>query len=148
MLRTDTLTDEHLAIESLAADLLCHARAQLPCIDDIAQTRWQLSRLLLTHLAAEDRLLHPMLQRGPCPRLAAVSIRLQATTGELAEVFKAYMRDWDGPRIESEPAGFAQATGAAVCALRRRIRAEEMQLYRHIPSAGPAVVVDAAARRA
>ncbi len=148
MLRRERLSDEHTAIEEIAAELLDQCRARPLDPVGIARTRWQLSRLLLAHLAAEDRLLYPLLEREGSAEVADLSRRMQAQMGGLADAFKAYMRDWDGGRLAADPDGFVAATRGVLSALAQRIRHEETQLYRHIPSSAAPHKVDAALRRA
>ena len=143
-LRRETLVEEHAALGAVIGDLLrCAALRPLP-FAELAQLRWRLSRLLLAHLAKEDRLLHPMLQRGADPVAAALSRRFEEEMGGLSDGFKAYMQDWDAPRIEAQPDAFETATRGLAAALADRIHREETQLYRHIPMAK----VDADARHA
>ncbi|KQM98247.1 hemerythrin domain-containing protein [Sphingomonas sp. Leaf25] len=148
MLHRDRLSEEHRAIEAVAAGLLglCATRPLDP--GAVARARWQLSRLLLAHLATEDQLLYPLLERDPSPEVANLSRRMQAQMGGLADAFKAYMRDWDGTALAADPDGFVHATRAVLAALGQRIRQEESQLYRHIPPPSAPRTVDAAPRRA
>ncbi len=148
MIRRETLIDEHAAIEAVAADLLHHAAERPASIAAIARTRWQFSRLLLAHLAKEDRLLHPQLQRGGSPEAADLSRRFEAEMGGLAEAFKRFMTTWDGDRIAADPDAFERDALTIVTALSARIHREETQLYRHIPAPPDPREVDAAARRA
>ncbi|MDJ0278338.1 hemerythrin domain-containing protein [Sphingomonas sp. 2R-10] len=133
-LRRETLVAEHAELLAVIGDLLRHAARRPQPVADIAQLRWRLSRLLLAHLAKEDRLLHPMLQRGGDPVAAALSHRFEEEMGGLSDGFKAYMQDWDAQRIAADPGGFETATRSLATALSDRIRREETQLYRHIPT--------------
>jgi len=133
-LRRETLVEEHAELGAVVGDLRRRAALRPLPIADIAQLRWRLSRLLLAHLAKEDRLLHPMLQRAGNPVVAALSRRFEEEMGGLSDGFKAYMQDWDAPRIEAEPDAFETATRALAAALADRIHREETQLYRHIPT--------------
>lgn len=143
-LQRETLVKEHAELAAVIGDLLHHAASRPPPIADLAQLRWRLSRLLLAHLAKEDRLLHPMLQRGDDPVAAALSRRFEEEMGGLSDGFKAYMQDWDAPRIAERPDAFEAATRGLAAALADRIHCEETQLYRHIPTP----TVDARALRA
>ncbi|KQM59942.1 MULTISPECIES: hemerythrin domain-containing protein [unclassified Sphingomonas] len=142
-LERKTLVAEHVELGAVIGDLLHHAARRPPPIADIAQLRWRMSRLLLAHLAKEDRLLHPMLQRSGDPAVAALSRRFEAEMGGLSDGFKAYMQDWDAGRIEARPDAFEAASRALAAALADRIRREETQLYRHIPGDRTAGEVDA-----
>jgi hypothetical protein len=148
MLDRKTLVDEHMALEAMAIDLSLHAQARPLDRGEIARTRWRLGRMLLAHLAQEDSVLHPLLQRGPCPVAAAMSRQLAHEMGGLADGFKAYIADWDGERMDADPDGFERATCDLVAALSDRIRVEETQLYRHIPDVTRPRTVDVGVRRA
>jgi iron-sulfur cluster repair protein YtfE (RIC family) len=142
-LERHTLIAEHAELGAMLGDLLRHAARRPPPIADIAQVRWRMSRLLLAHLAKEDRLLHPLLQRSGDPAAVRLSQQFEAEMGGLSDAFKAYMQDWDAGRIEADPAAFEAASRALAAVLADRIRREETQLYRHIPAAPPARTVDA-----
>lgn len=148
MLSHDTLVAEHIAIETIAADLR-HLAGQRP-LDTVAvaRTRWMLSRTLLAHLAKEDLLLYPMLQRSAVAEVANLARRSAEEIGGLSDGFKAYMRRWTSEAIARDLDGFERATQAILAALHARIRREETQLYRHIPGTAAAPTVDGGARAA
>ncbi len=148
MLDRETLVDEHAAIEAVAADLLVGAAQRPPDLVLLGQHRWRLSRLLLAHLAKEDRLLHPQLQRSDNAETVALSRRFEAEMGGLADAFKTFMATWDATAIADDPAGFEADARQVLTALADRIRREEMQLYRHIPPGPASHEVDAGPRRA
>ncbi|MEH3039970.1 MAG: hemerythrin domain-containing protein [Sphingomonas paucimobilis] len=148
MLDPDNLLSEHLAIEGIAADLTHHAAQRPLDAAAVAKTRWALSRQLLAHLAKEDRLLYPRLQRSPDAAVAALADRFAAELGGLSDAFKQYMRHWTAESIATDADGFERDTHAVLHALRNRIHHEESELYRHIPRAPAAAKVDASARAA
>ncbi len=148
MLSHDTLVTEHIAIETIAADLRLLAGQRPVDTAAIASTRWMLSRTLLAHLAKEDRLLYPMLQRSPVAEVADLARQSVEETGGLSDGFKDYMRRWTGDAIARDLDGFERATQAILTVLHDRIRREETQLYRHIPGAAAAPKVDGGARAA
>ncbi len=147
-IKRETLVEEHAGLIAIIGDLLRHAGHRPPPVAEIARLRWRLSRLLLAHLAKEDRMLHPMLQRGNDPAAAALSRRFEEEMGGLSDAFKAYMQDWDTARIEEDPGAFETASKALAAALADRIRREETQLYRHIPGEPAPAKVDAGNRAA
>ena len=148
MLDPDCLLGEHLAIEAIAADLVHHAGQRPLDTVAVAQTRWALSRHLLAHLAKEDSLLYPRLQRSPDTQVAALAHRFAAELGGLSDAFKQYMRHWSAERIAADADGFERDTHIVLSALQDRIHREESELYRHIPGAAAAAKVDAGARAA
>ncbi|PZT93153.1 MAG: hypothetical protein DI625_11290 [Sphingomonas sp.] len=147
-LTRETLVDEHAELTAVIGELVEQAAQRPLPASAVAPLRWRLSRLLLAHLAKEDRLLHPLLQRGGDPVAAALSRRFEEEMGGLADAFKAYMHDWNGQQIADDPDGFETATRGLAAVLADRIRREETQLYRHIPGATPPAEVDAGALRA
>lgn len=148
MLDYDTLVAEHLDIETTAADLLHHAGHRPLDAAAVATARWSLSRKLLAHLAKEDLLLYPMLQRSKVAGIADLARHSAQEVGGLCEAFKAYMRRWTGEAIAADPDGFERETRGIVAALHDRILREESQLYRHIQGAPAAPKVDGGARAA
>ncbi len=148
MLSYDTLVAEHIAIETIAADLRFHAGQRPLDTAAVATARWMLSRTLLPHLAKEDQLLYPMLQRSPVAEVADLTRQAALEGGGLSDRFKAYMRRWTSDAIACDPDGFDRDTQAILAALHDRILREESQLYRHIPGAMAVPKVDGGARAA
>lgn len=90
--------------------------------------RWQFARLLMAHLALEDRIFYPGIQRMPDEQLRTAAQRLQIEMGPLAGAFSAYMSRWSDDRIAREWAGFCQDTREIVKSLMTRIDREERTL--------------------
>ena len=91
--------------------------------------RWQLARKLMAHLALEDRILYPALQRQGDDRIRATAARIQAEIGALADSFARYMAAWTDERITRDWRGFCADSGRVLDALSRRIDREERILY-------------------
>jgi hemerythrin-like domain-containing protein len=91
--------------------------------------RWQLARLLMAHLALEDHILYPTMQRATDPETRATVARFSTEMGGLAERFSAYMRDWSDDRVVSQWNDFCGETRAILTALRARVDQENGVLY-------------------
>ncbi|WP_298398568.1 hemerythrin domain-containing protein [Sphingobium sp.] len=112
-----------------AADRL----AELTAIPDkpttVGAIRWHLARLLMTHLALEDRILYPALLQADDADVRAATQTLQIDTGRLAEHFSLYMTAWSDDRIAREWPSFCRETHQMLSTLRKRIEREEETLY-------------------
>ncbi|GBH29507.1 hemerythrin domain-containing protein [Sphingobium xenophagum] len=95
----------------------------------VGAIRWQLARQLMGHLALEDRILYPALQRADDAHTRTTAAALQAETGALAESFSSYMTAWSDDRVAREWADFCIATQAVIRALTERVDRENRTLY-------------------
>ncbi|MDI1296539.1 MAG: hemerythrin domain-containing protein [bacterium] len=124
----------------LTAKLLAEATADLRTPRSVAAIRWQLARRLIAHLALEDRILYPAMQRAPDDRTRTVAAKLQTETGALAEVFTRYMSSWTDERIAREWRAFCAETQQILKALGERIEREDRTLYplaEHVDPSAP-----------
>ncbi len=122
------LKHQHDAIARVAAKLEQAVSAEsLP--QAVGALRWQLARLLMAHLALEDRILYPAMQRATDPETRATVARFSTEMGGLADSFPAYMRDWSDDRIASQWQDFCSATRSILAALRARVEQENSVLY-------------------
>lgn len=95
----------------------------------IGPIRWHLTRQLMAHLALEDRIFYPAVQRLADERARTTALRLQAEIGTLAQNFSAYMHRWSDDQVAREWAAFCVDTRAILTALSRRMEQEEKLLY-------------------
>ncbi|QJR00774.1 hemerythrin domain-containing protein [Sphingobium yanoikuyae] len=124
----DELGTQHEEIALIAA----HLRQAIADPDQpqaVSALRWQLARKLMAHLALEDRILYPALQRQGDDRVRTTAARIQAEIGALAESFARYMAAWTDERITRDWRGFCADSGRILDALARRIDREERVLY-------------------
>ncbi|MBB4632416.1 hemerythrin domain-containing protein [Sphingosinicella soli] len=96
---------------------------------EVAKCRWWLARVLIAHLAVEDKWLYPALIRDGSARTSTMAADFQREMGGLAAAFNAYMLDWTEDRITNEWEAFQTATWALVEALDLRVRRENIELY-------------------
>lgn len=124
---TQTLRKQHDEIGEMSEALInaVIARDRL----EVAKCRWRLARVLIAHLAVEDKWLYPALVRDSSPRVSALALNFQREMGGLASDFNTYMLEWSEDRITSEWEAFQTATWALIEALDLRIRRENIELY-------------------
>ena len=124
---TQTLRKQHDEIGEMSEALInaVIARDRL----EVAKCRWRLARVLIAHLAVEDKWLYPALVRDGSPRVSTLALNFQREMGGLAAAFNAYMLEWSEDRITSEWEAFQTATWALIEALDLRIRRENIELY-------------------
>lgn len=113
----------------MIADLLAKAVAQSSFPPGVGSLRWQLARQLMRHLALEDRILYPALQRSGDAQVRNVAAALQSETGSLAEVFARYMAAWSDDRVARQWSGFCVETQQILKVLSERIAREDRTLY-------------------
>lgn len=129
MLQREILSSEHKIIDECAAQLLADLENGEASIDDIAARRWRLTRVLLAHLAKEDKLLYPQLRSANDQRLAGIATRFSDEMGGLAAEYSRYMADWTIDRMRQDWTSFQTDTRRVLTALRRRIARENRELY-------------------
>lgn len=122
------LKRQHDEIGRVAQELAA-AVANLDQHQPIAALRWELARLLMTHLAMEDRLFYPAMQRLPDAEARATAAAFQTEMGGLSGTFAAYMRCWTDDRVTAEWPTFCVDTQNLLFALAQRIERENSQLY-------------------
>ncbi|BBE32555.1 hemerythrin domain-containing protein [Sphingosinicella microcystinivorans] len=124
---TRTLRKQHDEIGETSETLInaVIARDRL----EVARCRWRLARVLIAHLAIEDKWLYPALIRDGAAQVSALAQTFQRDMGGLAAAFNAYMLEWTEDRITNEWEAFQTATWALIEALDLRIRRENEELY-------------------
>lgn len=143
MLDRECLSREHDELTMLAAGLVAQVAQARPDLAGLSTVRWRFNRLLLMHLAKEDKLLYPQLAQSSSARTARLAERFAAEVCGLAADYAAYMQRWPVERIEGEWSLFGQDTRRIVAVLKTRIKREETELYPHIyveparPAAAP-----------
>ena len=123
---TETLTAEHRELDALRREFLVTLRTR-----DIARfnaVRWRICRVLLAHLAQEDRSLYAALIRKGGPG-GALAREFQVEMGDIGERFRAFMTGWPASRIEQNWEGFTVEAEDLMVRLSRRMTAEETRLY-------------------
>ncbi|WP_183956121.1 hemerythrin domain-containing protein [Sphingobium fontiphilum] len=114
---------------SLIAAQLGEAVSDESAPRQVARLRWQLARLLMTHLALEDRLLYPATVHSSDDDTRKTAAALQQEMGDLAARFSSYMTAWSDDRILREWSAFCTQTRAMLTALADRVDSENRILY-------------------
>jgi hemerythrin-like domain-containing protein len=122
------LKRQHDEIARVARELAV-AVANLGQHQPTAALRWELARLLMTHLAMEDQLFYPAMQRLPDAEARATATAFQAEMGGLSDIFNSYMTRWTDDRVVAEWPDFCADTKTLLDALSQRIERENSQLY-------------------
>lgn len=129
------LQGQHDTIEMLAGQFL-------ELVDDdrtprpLGALRWQFARELMAHLALEDQIFYPAMQRQPHVPLQEVSARLQIEMAPLALSFFHYMSRWSDDRITREWSEFCRESRYMVESILNRMRKEEQLLMPLLTEAG------------
>ena len=124
-----TLKEEHLALLDLHSQMLALIDSTDCLSTQIASLRWRFSRVLLAHLAREDKHLYPLLCAASDPKLAALATRYEREMGNIARLWQAFITDWPRDRMSREWSAFKQAARIILDALHTRILCEERDLY-------------------
>jgi hemerythrin-like domain-containing protein len=88
-----------------------------------------MARQLIGHLALEDKIFYPAVQRLADKHIRDTALRLEEEMGPLANAFSDYMARWTDERIAREWLSFCRETREILKALARRIDKEERLLY-------------------
>ena len=129
------LQAQHVAVEKLAnqfLSLIADDRLARP----LGTLRWQLARELMAHLALEDRIFYPSMQRQAHAQLRDTAARLQVEMGPIAASFSHYMSRWSDDRIAREWCDFCRESRQMIDAILHRMRKEEYLLMPLLAEAG------------
>ncbi|HWV12554.1 MAG TPA: hemerythrin domain-containing protein [Sphingobium sp.] len=129
------LQGQHDALEVLADRFL-------KLVDDdrtlrpLGALRWQFARELMAHLALEDQIFYPAMQRQSHVPLQEAAARLQIEMGPIALSFSHYMSRWSDDRITREWSEFCRESRYMVESILNRMRKEERLLMPLLAEAG------------
>ncbi len=121
------LKQQHEAI-ALVARALAKATA---CADPqpVGPIRWQMARLLIAHLAQEDRHFYPAIEKYGDIQARETAAQFMREMGGLANSFSIYMSQWSDDRIVREWPLFCGETADMLQALQQRVERENQILY-------------------
>jgi iron-sulfur cluster repair protein YtfE (RIC family) len=97
--------------------------------EEVSALRWKINRILLAHLAKEDRLVYPALISSGDRRTASTAHLICAEVGDLAHKWRHYLSYWTVARIREDGEAFRAQTIAVEQALLARIEREETELF-------------------
>lgn len=99
-----------------------------------------MSSLIKLHLAAEDRVLYPALQRSGDARMASLGAEFQQDMETLLPTYTAFARRWvTTAQVKADPEGFRSDANTVLRALHARIRREDREFYPAIDRMAAAV---------
>lgn len=103
---------------------------------DIAQSIESLSSTVKLHLAIEDRILYPSLQKGGDPHLAAMSREYQEDMKGIASEYIAFSRRWNSAAaLKADAETFRAEANVVLKALYMRMLRENTEFYPAIEAA-------------
>lgn len=131
---------EHLQSQHDALDILADQFQRLIADNSgprpLGTLRWQFARQLMAHLALEDQIFYPAIQRQAYAPLRETAARLQREMEPLAQSFSHYMSRWSDDRIVREWPEFCRESRYVIDAMLNRMRKEETLLMPLLAEAG------------
>jgi len=96
----------------------------------IAAQLKSLGGTIVTHLAAEDRVLYPSVIRHPDPKMSGLAKRYQDEMGDLAKKLQGFLRKWSNPNeLKRAPEEFRAEANQVLRAVHDRITRENLEFY-------------------
>jgi iron-sulfur cluster repair protein YtfE (RIC family) len=90
----------------------------------------QMSSLIKLHLAVEDSVLYPALQKGSNPALAKMAKQYQSEMANIASAYISFARRWHtGTTVAADPEGFRQDANQVLKVLHERVQKENTEFY-------------------
>lgn len=97
---------------------------------DIAIELGVLSKVVTRHLAIEDRVLYPSVERSSDARMAAMGMAYQDDMKEIATAFIGFARHWSDPtQIAGQPEVFRAEANTVLKNVHQRIARENHEFY-------------------
>lgn len=125
----EKLQGEHVELRRIAEELSGLIAGATPCDPgELARCRWKLARLVIRHLAGEDREIYNR-PRDPASPLGTVTRRLTDELGGLYADFHRHITTWSGEAAAKNWKVYRAETQTLLKALHDRIDREERELY-------------------
>lgn len=97
---------------------------------DIANELKALSQVVTQHLAIEDRILYPSVERSGGPRMAAMSRTYQGDMKGIATAFISFARRWtNATRLTRQPEAFREEANTVLKDVYQRMVRENREFY-------------------
>jgi hypothetical protein len=126
----DKLLNQHQLLRRFGTELLALTEGDTPCdMERLAASRWRLARMLLQHLALEERVIYRPLERDPRPAAVIVAQGFRCELERTFERYRAHMGFWTREKIEKDWRSYTLAVGHMVTFLMERQDREEAELY-------------------
>lgn len=123
----ELLKAQHEELEQSAAALLEAVSSEAR--QSIAPLRWRFARLLIAHLAVEDRFFYPRIIAGDDTAAAQVALRFQQEMAGLSDMFSQHMAKWTDDLIGKDWSGYSREVKDILARLQQRIDRENRELY-------------------
>ena len=124
------LLQDHAMLREKGEALI--ALLDLPSMPDrqiLAQMRWEVSSLMMQHLALEDRYLYAKLISDPRPHVRSIGERFQQELLDLYAHYSEQGKYWTQDRIAADWDGYRHAAKRRTHVMFERIEREESELY-------------------
>lgn len=125
----EMLKSEHVALRLVTDELGRLTSGDAP-VDPaaLAACRWKLARLVIQHLANEDRQIYGR-RYNPKSPLGSSAKRLKEELGGLQASFQQHITRWTGQAVLADWRGYQADTRKLIDTLHHRIGREERELY-------------------
>lgn len=125
----EKLKNEHAELRRVADELNRLVAGMTPCDPGaLARCRWQLARLVIQHLAGEDREIYSR-PHDPASPLGITASRLKDELGGLYSTFHLHIATWSGEAAIRDWKAYRAETRSLLKTLADRIDREERDLY-------------------
>jgi hemerythrin-like domain-containing protein len=126
----DRFMEQHREIRAMLEGLLRHLGPGNPDLMAARQSLVSLAAVLNIHLTLEDQALYPTLLKHPEPKVQAKAKAFMEEMGGLKIALTGHLQRWTATeRVKAEPASFQRETLDLVKVLKRRLDAEDGELY-------------------
>lgn len=96
----------------------------------IAQEVQALGKVVTLHLAIEDRILYPAVQKAEDSRIAAMGVAYQEEMKGIANRYVRFTNQWsDAAKVAAEPEAFREAANTVLKDVWQRMQRENHEFY-------------------
>lgn len=107
----------------------------------IAARLGELNSVVTRHLAVENRILYPAIQKAADPQLAAMGMEYQEEMNGIANEYIAFTRRWSAAgQLRNDPDGFRQDANKVLRMVYERLQKENREFYPAIEAMDTAVI--------
>lgn len=127
----DRFKQQHLEILGSIATLRRHAHAGIvEHAAEIAALIIAMSSVIKVHLAVEDRMLYPAVQKSPDPALASMGRAYQEEMQAIASAYIDFSRRWNtAAQVARAPEQFRSEANTVLKAVHQRMQKENREFY-------------------
>ena len=134
----DKLCNQHELLRQFVGELLALVSGDTPCDpENLAASRWRLARMLLQHLALEERAVYRPLERDPRPQVVMLAYGFRRELDTSYARYEQHMAEWTRERIEAQWPAYVSAVRHMADFLLERLDREERELFPLVNEAQP-----------